>query len=163
MPEIIVNGIPIQYPDPGTPPSWGEGATQFAVEVSTVLSDLVNPSDILETTFTIENNISVFTSINGLAFSTGLVRSAEVSYSILRTTASSTSGNIESGTIQAVYDGGAAAEAKWQLSIGNITGPGSGVTFTITDAGQVQYKSTNILGASYAGEMRFRAKTILST
>lgn len=160
--DITVNNVPISYPSPGDAPGWGEEATAFAEEVAEVLSDLNNENDILETTFTIANN-TADAAVSGLAFNTGAVRSAEIAYSIYRTTDSVTSGVVEAGTMIAVYDDNAAAGSKWQLAIGPFSGPGAGVTFTITDAGQVKYTSTNMAGASYSGEMRFRAKTILST
>ncbi len=160
---IIVNNVPIEYPEPGDQPGWGEGATTFAQEVATVLSDIVNPNDILETTFTIDNDNSSADNVTGLAFNTGQVRSAEVSYSIYRLSDANPSGNVEAGVMFAVYDNDAASGSKWLLAMGNITGPGAGVNFTITDTGQVQYTSTDIDDTGYSGEMRFRAKTILST
>lgn len=161
--SITINNVPIEYPSPGDSPGWGEEATTFAEEVANVLENLQNPNDILETTFTIANNISSFTNVIGLSFNTGAVRQAEVGYSIYRTSSTALSGVIEGGTMTVVYDNNAGAGSKWQLAIGNIAGPGAGVTFTISDAGQVQYKSTDIGATSYSGEMRFRAKTILST
>jgi hypothetical protein len=161
--NIVVNNVPIAYPSPGDAPGWGESATTFAEEVATVLSNLNNTNDILETSFSVANNISVSTNVTGLSFNTGAVRAAEVSYSIIRSSSTRTSGVVESGTMNVVYDSAASSGNKWQLAVGPIAGPGAGVTFTITDAGQVQYKSTDIGSTSYSGEMRFRAKTILST
>jgi len=160
--NIVVNNIPISYPSPGDEPGWGESGTQFAVEVAEVLNSLVNANDILETTFSVANNITTFTNVAGLSFSTGQVRSAEIIYSIYRTSTLNPFGIVESGSMNVVYDGNAPVNEKWKFAVGNVAGPGAGVTFTITDAGQVQYKSTDIGAAGYSGEMRFRAKTILS-
>ncbi len=160
--SITVNNIPIEYPSPGDEPGWGEEATTFAEEVANVLEDLNNSNDILETSFSVGNG-QTGQPVTGLAFNTGAVRSAEVSYSVRRVTDSSASGNIEAGTMTAVYDDNGGSGSKWFLAVGNIAGPGAGITFTISDAGQVLYTSTSIAGANYDGEMRFRAKTILST
>lgn len=160
--DIVINSVPISYPSPGDAPGWGESATQFAQEVAEVLNNINNPNDILETTFTIQNNVSSFSNIAGLSFSTGQVRSAEISYSIYRTSDTTPSGSVETGTMSLVYDNAAASGQKWQLAIGNISGPGAGVLFNITDAGQVQYKSTDIGSTNYSGEIKFRAKTLLS-
>lgn len=160
--NIVVNNVPIPYPSPGDEPGWGQAATTFAEQVATVLTNLNNSNDILETSFNVANNVSVFTNIAGLAFNTGQVRSAEVSYSVIRSSASNPSGVSEAGSMTVIYDSAAGAGSKWQLSIGPIAGPGGGMTFSITDTGQVQYKSSDIGATTYAGEMRFRAKTILS-
>lgn len=160
--SITIGTDTFSYPQPGDPPGWGGAATEAMQAVAEVLGSLSNANDILETTFTVANNISSVTNVLGLAFNTGAVRSAEIAYSIVRTTADVTTGKTEAGTMTAVYDAAAAVGEKWQLSLGPIAGPGAGVTFSITDAGQVQYTSSNLAGASYAGEMRFRAKTILS-
>ncbi len=162
MPEsIVVNSIPIEYPSPGDEPGWGEAATQFAVEVAEVLNELVNPNDILETSFSIQNDISVATNISGLSFSTGQVRAASLDYSIYRYSDETQSGNAEFGLISLVYDDNATAGSKWIMSVGALAGQ-AGVYFTITDAGQMKYTSTDIGSTDYEGEMRFRAKTILS-
>lgn len=163
MPEsIVVNSIPIEYPAPGDSPGWGEAATQFAVEVAEVLNDLNNPNDILETTFNVANNVSVFTNISGLSFSTGQVRAASIDFSVNRESDTNPSGNSEIGLMQLVYDDNAAPGSKWLMAIGASSGV-SGITFNITDAGQVQYKSSDIGSTNYSGQIRFRAKTILST
>lgn len=156
---LIVNNIPYEYPIPGDSPGWGQPATDWAAEVTLVLNDLLGPNDISETIFTIANNVSSFTNINGLSFNTGTVRSAIIDYSIYRTSTANPSGNAESGTINIVYDNLAAPGSKWAMSIGNVTG-NSGVTFTITDLGQVQYQSTNINATGYSGNIHFRARTL---
>jgi hypothetical protein len=160
--DITIGTTPISYPSPGDAPGWGAAATEAMEAVAEVLASLSNPNDILETTFTVANNVSSFSNVLGLAFNTGAVRSAEIAYSIVRTSSTNLTGITEAGTMTAVYDSAAGSGDKWQMSIGPIAGPGAGVTFSVTDAGQVQYKSSDIGATSYVGEMRFRAKTILS-
>lgn len=159
--DIVINNQTISYPTPGDPPGWGEGGTDFALAVEAVLNELLGPNDIPETTFTIANNVSSFTTLNGLDFDPGSVRSAEIQYSIYRISDSNPSGNAESGTIKMVYDNDAAVNSKWVWAVGPVAG-NSGVTFNLTDAGQFQYKSTDIGAAGYSGTMTFRAKSILS-
>jgi hypothetical protein len=161
--NIVVNNVPIAYPSAGDGPGWGEAATTFAEEVATALGNINNPNDILETTFAVANNVGSFTNVAGLAFNTGAVRAAEISYSIIRSSNSNPTGIVEAGSMTAVYDSAASVGSKWQVSVGPIVGPGAGCTFTVTDTGQIQYTSSDIGSTGYTGEMRFRAKTILST
>ena len=156
---LIVNNTSYLYPSPGEDPGWGEEATGWAEEVTDVLSSLLGPDDILETTFNVNNNISVDTNVNGLSFNTGTVRSVNIQYSLYRVSDSTPSGNAESGIISLVYDNSAASGFKWTLTQGGISG-NAGVTFTITDAGQVQYKSTDIGSINYSGVMKFKAEAL---
>lgn len=156
---LIVNNIPFEYPTPGTEPGWGEPATGWAEEATAVLTELLGPSDIAETTFNIQNNISVFTDVAGLKFNTGTVRAAQINYSIYRVSTAAPSGHAEAGIINIIYDNAAAPGSKWQFAMSGIVGTG-GLTFNITDLGQVQYKSTDINSVGYSGILHFRAKTL---
>lgn len=155
---LTVNNIPFEYPVPGDSPGWGQPATDWATQVTIALQDLQGLTDIPQKTFTISNNVTSFTDIAGLTFNTGLVRAAFIDYSVYRTSTGSPSGFSESGNINIVYDNLAAPGSKWRIVGGSIPG-NSGVTFTITDAGQFQYKSTD-MGAGHSGNMHFRAKTL---
>jgi hypothetical protein len=155
---LIVNNIPIEYPIPGDSPGWGPGATDWATQVTAALNNLQGLTDIPQKTFTINNNISTFTNITGLNFNTGLVRAGFIEYSVYRTSTSDPSGKAEAGYMLVVYDNLAGAGSKWQVVGGLIPG-NSEVTFTITDAGQFQYKSSD-LGTGHVGNMHFRARTL---
>lgn len=156
---LIVNGTSYEYPDPGEDPNWGQGASDWADAVTTALNSLLGTGDILETTFSIDNNISVLTNVNGLQFDPGTIRAVNIDYSIYRTSDTTPSGNVETGTIYLIYDDSASVGSKWNLSQ-RVDGPGAGVSFFITDAGQVQYTSTDIGSTGYSGEIHFRAKTL---
>lgn len=156
---LVVNNIPFEYPSAGTAPGWGQPATDWASEVTEVLGELSGPNDIIQTTFSIQNNISVFTNIASLTFNTGQVRGATINYTIYRTSTANPSGFSEGGTIQIVYDNAAGVNDKWSMTVFGITG-NSGVTFNLTDAGQFQYKSTDINSTGYSGVMTFRAKSL---
>lgn len=156
MPRVlIVNNTPFVYPTSGDEPGWGSDATGWASAVTQVLTDLLGPNDILETAFNIANNQTVFADVTGLTFNGASVRAANITYSVFRVSTANPSGNSETGTIQLDYDN----NLGWSINQGSILG-NAGVTFTVTNTGQVQYKSTDINALNYVGTMKFRAKTL---
>lgn len=157
--SLVVNGTSYEFPISGENPEWGTSATDWAKAVTDVLSTLLAPGDILETTFTINNNVSTLTNINGLVFDPGTVRAANVDYAIYRISNSNPSGQAETGTIYLVYDDSAPSNAKWQLAQ-KFEGTNSGVNFSITDGGQIQYTSNDIGSIGYIGSIKFRARTL---
>lgn len=156
---LTVNNIPFEYPIPGDSPGWGEGATDWATEVTTVLGSLLGPNDIIQSTFTIANNQLSPANIVGLIFNTGQVRSAIIEYSVYRRSTANPSGHSESGTINITYDNLAAPGSKWSLISYGLNGL-SGVTFSVTDSGQIQYVSSDISATGYSGNMHFRARAL---
>ncbi len=157
--SLTVNSLTFEYPTPGDSPGWGQPATDWSIEVTRVLNDLQGTNDIAETSFNIANNVSSFTNIAGLTFNTGEVRAATINYSVYRTSTANPSGQAESGILNIVYDNLAGSGSKWAITGTGITG-NSGVTFTITDLGQMQYKSTDINATGYSGVMHFRSKAL---
>lgn len=153
--NIVINNNTFAYPSPGDEPGWGEPATNAMVEVANVLANVQGPDDILETTFSISNNNASPLDVAGLAFNPVTVRSAIIEYSIYRST--TTNELAEKGTIELVYKNGGTVGNKWTISR-SFLGDDSGVIITFTDAGQGQYTSTNVSGASYTGIIRFEAK-----
>lgn len=155
--NLTVNNTVFAYPTPGDEPGWGEAATSWAEEVTDVLGSLLGPDDILETSATINNNVASATNIPGLLFNTASARGAVIEYSVYRVSTANPSGNSETGIMTLIYDAGASAGNKWTMTIGNIAGE-SGVSFSVTDAGQVQYVSTDIDSAGYSGVIKFKAR-----
>lgn len=152
--NLTVNNNTFPYPEPGDEPGWGEGATGWAEEVTTVLNNLSGTDDILETTFNVANNVSSSQDIVGLTFNPSTVRSAVIDYSIYRSTSSTELA--EKGKLELIYKNGATPTTKW--TIGRVFfGDDGGVEFTMTDAGQIQYTSSNLAGTSYSGVMHFEA------
>lgn len=152
--NIIINNNNFAYPSPGDEPGWGEAASGAMIEVAAVLSTIQGTDDIPETTFNVANNVSSSMDVTGLVFNPATVRSSVVDYSCYRTT--STTELAEKGQLQLIYKNGATPGTKW--SIGRVFfGDDSGLAFTMTDAGQVQYTSTNLSGTSYTGELKFEA------
>lgn len=156
MPKTLtVNNTPYDYPTAGDEPGWGGEATGWAEEVTNVLNNLLGPDDILETSFNIANNQNSVADITGLVFNAGSVRSAIVEYAVYRISDSNPSGNAETGEMHIVYDN----SAGWSIGIGSVVG-NSGVNFSITAAGQIQYTSTDIGSVGYTGIIKFKARAL---
>lgn len=109
-----------------------------------------SPGDLQEGTFAAANNQAVAANVTGLVFSNAVVRSfvAHVSVAI-----SATSSLFEEFELHGIQRG-----ADWSMSI-ESTGDESGVAFTITAAGQIQYVSANISGFT-ASSVHYRAQTL---
>lgn len=156
--NLTVNNNTFPYPDDGDEPGWGGAATDWAEEVTDVLEVLLGADDIPETTFNVANNISSPLDVVGLVFNPAVVRSAVVDYSIYRST--NTTELAEKGRMELIYKNGGTPGSKWTIGRA-FFGDDAGLTFTMTDAGQIQYVSTNVTGTSYVGQMVFEAEAIL--
>lgn len=154
---LVVNGTLYNYPTSGEDPNWAEEASGWSEAVTDVLGTLLAPGDILETTFSISNNITSAQNVNGLLFDSGTNRSAVISYSVYRTSTSTTSGKAEVGTMTLVYDDDATSGSKWSLM--QTANGDAGVVFNVTDAGQITYLSSDIGSAGYSGTIHFKAST----
>lgn len=153
---LIINGIPFEYPDANDEPGWGGQATDWAEAVTDAITDLVGPDDILETSFTVANNQLTFTDVTGLVFDGSSVRASDVTYSVYRISDANPSGNAESGILRVVYDNNAVN--PWSITQGPVVGY-SGISFDITNLGQIQYKTTDIGSVNYLGILKFSAKS----
>ena len=106
-------------------------------------------SDIEETSFAGANNQSSFANVTGLAFSAASVRSVQVVASVY---VNATTPLYQAVEMSIINKGGSFA-----MSV-NGTGDNSGVTFDITNSGQVQYTSSNYTGF-VSLTIKFRALT----
>lgn len=156
--ELIIAGTSFDYPTSGDDPNWSTEASGWALAVTQALNTLLAPGDILQTTFTIENNISIPTNVNGLLFDSGTVRAANVNYAVYRTSISEPSGFAETGTLYLIFDDSAAVGQKWKMT--QQANGTSGVSFTIGDNGQIQYISSAMDSAGYMGVIRFSARVL---
>lgn len=104
--------------------------------------------------FTVANNQGSAANVTGLSFSGASVKAVSIQYRIRRST--DTNELAETGTIRLVYKDTA---DTWFIDQ-TYAGEDSGVTFTVTSGGQVQYTSTNVSGASYVGSMLFKYFTL---
>lgn len=146
---LIIGNSEYEFPEQGTNAPWGEQVTDWAVAVTEALTNVQQPNDIVTTTAIINNNQSTLANISGFSFDTSEVVSINAEFIIKRNTDTTTL--VEDGVIKGNFDG-----STWtcsQVSRGN-----AGVTFDITDAGQVQYTSTSVSGANYSGLIIFKAK-----
>lgn len=156
--DLTVNNNIFAYPTPGDDPGWGEGASGWAEEVTSVLGSVVGPDDIIETTFNIGNNVSSAQDVVGLTFNPTTVRGVSVEYTIYRI--SSTTELAEKGTLQLIFKNDAPTNTKWTIGR-SFFGDDSGLNLTMTDGGQVQYTSTNVSGTGYTGVIHFEASSLL--
>jgi hypothetical protein len=112
---------------------------------------------IAETPFTIANNQITPANVTGLLFNPAVSRSFKVEYQIYRnTTGGGATELAERGILQGVY---LTVAGTWEMSPGPAAS-NAGITFSITNAGQVQYTSSNISGTPASSVMRFVATTM---
>lgn len=156
--ELTIAGTTFDYPTSGEDPNWGEQASAWSLAVTQALNTLLAPGDILQTTFTIENDISVPKNVNGLLFDSGTVRAANVSYTVYRTSTSEPSGFAETGVLYLIFDDSAAVGQKWKMT--QQANGTSGVSLTIGDNGQIQYISSAMDTAGYMGTICFSARVL---
>ncbi len=105
--------------------------------------------DIAETSFSAANNQASAANVTGLAFANGTVRSFRALVSVA---IDATADLFEQFTIEGIQKA-----SSWEIAITKV-GDSSGVDFTITSAGQIQYTSTNVAGFS-SNTIKFRAET----
>lgn len=149
---VIVGQDSYEIPNASENAGWGQELHDWAVGVSDVINDLQGANDITLTTAAIANNQTSFQDIQGLLFDTGSVKTFSAPYFVVRSVDGTT--EVEAGTIHGAYDG-----SDWTLIVNDVQG-GAGVAFTITAAGQVQYKSDDLSGTNYSGQIKFKAKTL---
>lgn len=105
--------------------------------------------DINETSFSAADNQSSVADVTGLAFANGVVRSFKAYVSV---TLDATADLFEAFELQGIQKG-----ASWDMSVSSV-GDDSGLVFSITNAGQVQY--TSLAKAGFVSNtVKFRAIT----
>lgn len=154
---VTVNNTTQRIPEKNDT-NWGEYTTDLLEAIVTQVTGLLGDADIAETSATINNGATANTSVLGLTFDTGSVRGAVIDYAVYRSAASGV--KKETGTLHLTYDSTASVGEKWGMA--QQTNDDSGITFNVSDAGQVQYTSDTIAGTGYTGKMIFRARGILS-
>lgn len=111
--------------------------------------NLKSSGDISETSFSIANNQSGAVDITNFAFSNSIVRSFEA---IVSVEIDATASLFEKLTINGIK-----RSSDWEISISS-TGDISGIVFSITSSGQLQYTSQNYSGF-VSGSIKFKAFT----
>lgn len=105
--------------------------------------------DLNETSFAAANNQAAAADVTGLAFANGTVRSFSALVSV---TVDATADLFEEFELKGIQKG-----ASWDMSVAGV-GDDSGLAFTITNAGQIQYTSANVAGF-VSNTVKFRAIT----
>jgi hypothetical protein len=101
--------------------------------------------DIKRTSFTAADNQAVAANVTGLAFANGVTRGFEAQITIVR------------GATYAEYSlKGIQKASSWEMSQ-EYVGDNTGIAFSITSAGQIQYTSTN---TGNTAALLFRAQTV---
>ena len=108
-----------------------------------------------EKSFTLVNNQTSAADITSLIFNPSTYRGFKVEYSIYRETSTVGSGAAQIGQLRGIYN---TKLAEWYLSE-DFSGNSSGIEFSITSAGQIQYTSSDfdaINGSpSYIGTLKY--------
>ena len=157
MITYTINGTSFNFPTQGDDPPWGDEIVSTITAIVNTLNTLNGTGDILTTSFTISNNVSSASNVTGLNFDPTVVRSAIIDYSIYR---SSTTPNelSECGSMYVTYKSTAGSWEIAQYNVGN-----SGVVFTVTNGGQIQYTSSDIGSGGYVGKIKFKARAFTQT
>lgn len=154
--QVTISGTTYSIPQAGDPPDWGAQITSILQALAAASTTTNAPGDITTTSFSIANNVTSSAPITGLNFDPAIVRSSTVTYSIDRS-----AGGVElaeQGYLLVSYN---TTTNGWELARYG-SGSDAGLTFTIS-SGQISYKSSNLIGASYQGLMKFSAKSSSQT
>ena len=155
--NVTIQGTTIPVASSGESPNWASGIVSVIQAIANALSSVIGPYDISTQSFDISSYNSVSNqNITGLVFSTAVVRSALIRYTVYRNTNSTTVA--ETGLMEVVYNPGNSSGHKWEL-MREYTGNAS-ITFNITDTGQVQFTTTSISGTGHSGKISFSAQAI---
>lgn len=127
----------------------GISITNGAGSITIAATNAGSPGDISETSFSGANNVSSPANVTGFVFSNAVVRSFKALVSVF---VNATSPLYETFELQGIQKG-----SSWEMAISSV-GDASGVLFTITNAGQVQYVDNNYTGFT-ALTVKFRAIT----
>jgi hypothetical protein len=140
-PGAIVVSAPSDYNEWAIPVGLAASATVLIVNpVASADSETKTLNS-----FTIVNNQASAADVTGMSFDGATEPSFTLDYFISRT--SSLESYAQAGKLRGAYN---ATTSTWYLS-DDFSGQNSGVTFSITSAGQVQYVSSNVTGTSYVG------------
>jgi len=150
--NLTIGNKTFLYPTPGTNPEegWGDEATGWAEEVTTVLGTIQGPNDITLTSVSLVNNVTTPTNITGLKFSTVAVISIKVEYLIKRVLGAQVL--TEFGQVFGTFDG-------VNFKISQTAEGDTGVSLDITNSGQFVYVSTDE-PSQISCIMKFKATTI---
>jgi hypothetical protein len=151
---VTISGTSYTIGDQGASPPWGADLNDLLLALVQVAQSTSGGGDILTTSFNVANNQVAPANVTGASWDTSTVRGFILSYSLYR----STNINEESETGQ-IYGTYSSTANTWQIA--QTYAGSSGISFTITNAGQLQYTSSNVAGTGYSGKMKFSGKSFL--
>lgn len=151
---VVINSTTYNLPTAGQSPNWGADLSDIILALVDVANNTSGSGDILNTTFSPLNNVTSASNVTGLAFNSSAVRSANITYSVDRSTSSNELS--ESGQITITFNSLGGSWELQQTSVGD-----AGIHFTLPNNGQFQYVTTNMSGSNYIGQMVFSAKSFL--
>lgn len=158
---ITIQGTSIEFPEPGESPDWGEAVEDFAVAVESALSGVAGAFDVAPQVMNIDayNPTSSNIDITNLSFSISTVRGAVITIATSRQT--NTTKKTEISILNIVYNASNSVGQKWEITR-EYTGNG-GISFNITDAGQIQFTTSTVSGSSHTGILSYSAKALLNS
>lgn len=158
---LTIKGVTYDYPTTGSE-LWGLEATDWAVAVTNELSNLIVEGDLGPTVLvTIANNQATPVNVTNLSVDPSTIRAAIVEYYVYRTWNGGANEVVEVGHLYLGYKDTA---SSFNLSQVGLNATSSGITFSITSGGQVQYISDNKTpSVGYAGTMKFRLRVLQKT
>jgi len=113
----------------------------------------------IETSFPLVNNQVLAADITGLQFDSRKINQVSVEYLIQRvTTGGGATELITAGMFMLAYK--PTSETWHVVAIGTPGPSSSGITFSVTASGQVQYTSSNITGTASISKITYRARTL---
>jgi len=148
-----------EYPSPGEPAGWSEGASDWAQGVTDALATVQGPNDILLTSSSLvipdgtPENQGPF-NVNGFLFDSATVQGFEAQFLVTRTYTDATPKQVESGDIMG---NGTGTGGDFFISVSSIGD--TGISFSITANGQVQYVLEERANTQNI-QIKFKAKTI---
>jgi hypothetical protein len=159
MPKIIIKGTPIDFPASSASPNWAPAVIETVQALVDAVNTFAGSFDVAPQKITIDSfNPGTNIDIANLIFPPNDVRAVSVFYSVFRTTDSV---NVaEAGTLEMVYDSSRGAGLKWE--VGRMGEGDAGITFSVSDLGQISFTSTTLAGANHTGIISYRALAILN-
>lgn len=156
---LTIQGQVIQFPSDSQDPDWAPGIIAFAQAVATALQGVAGTYDVSPQIFTLDSyNPGVNVAIPLLNFPVSNVRSVIVYYSLYRSTSSANAG--DAGQLQLAYIPSNGTGNKWEIIRQGTDDSGGGITFTVTDAGQVQFTTNTLAGTGHSGKLSYSAKAL---
>jgi hypothetical protein len=118
-------------------------------EIDSLIGDITSPGAIPETTYVMSNSQTLPDDVDAFLFSNASVRAFHATVTVV---VNATTSLYELFEISGVQKG-----SGWEITI-QSTGDESGVSFSITSTGQMQYTSANYVGF-ISGAIKFKATT----